>query len=261
MGKLLFYKTYQSCLKKGKKYEIEINKPRVCNHCELINCKIADDYSKYNLTDFFKIISLEPLDGNFIPDLLLINESGERVYIELAVTHKSSPKKIASGSRIIEITIDKEDDFELLSSCVLSVKDNRVEFMNFNPDPVTGNFSTECRNTVSVFILEKGGSAKIKERVHWYSYEKLIKEYYCKIVQKNRNLAYIQELEQAYLKGFTVKNCFLCRYHSKQTSNQLEKNFFMTAFCECQKKLYESNHAVRCSDYEPDKKVFRFSHH
>jgi len=263
VGKFLFYETYQSCVRSGRKYEIELMHPKICTHCELVNCKLGETYAKHNLTDHFKEISLEHLDGNFIPDLLLSNKSGERVYIELAVTHKSSPHKISSGIRIIEIALKTEDDFELLTSCVLSDKDSRVKFMNFTPAPVAGNLVTECRNTVSVFILNKDGSADIREKVFWHSYENHIKgkECYCKIVQNNRNLAYLQELERVYLDDLAVKNCFLCRHHRKQTINQLAKNFLMAASCEYQKKVYDPNHAVGCSDYRPDKAVFRFSHH
>ena len=103
MGKLLFYETYQSCLKNGKKYEIEIKKPRVCNYCKDITnyckeatiCKMADQLVRYDLTEYFKHISLEKADGDFIPDVQLTNNSGEKIYIEIMVTHESTPQKIA----------------------------------------------------------------------------------------------------------------------------------------------------------------------
>ncbi|MBA1433289.1 MAG: hypothetical protein FAF04_06820 [Epsilonproteobacteria bacterium] len=41
----------------------------------------------------YQSVEIEKKDGDFIPDILLSNSSGEKLYIEFAYTHRSSKKK------------------------------------------------------------------------------------------------------------------------------------------------------------------------
>jgi len=48
---------------------------------------------KIDITKLFKKIDLEKRDSSFIPDLLLKSEK-EKIYVEIAVTHKCSDEKL-----------------------------------------------------------------------------------------------------------------------------------------------------------------------
>ena len=65
-----------------------------------------------NLKSYYPNITLEQRDGAFIPDCMLYNYKGEKVYIE--IKHKSgvSQKKIDSGIPIIEINTFSEKVME-----------------------------------------------------------------------------------------------------------------------------------------------------
>ena len=234
--------------------------PRKCNHCEQVICEMLPELFSYDLTKKFKDIRLEKHDGVFIPDLLLSTESGEKLYVEIAVTHSSSQEKISSGAKIIELKIESEEDLAVIDSCCLSEENVIVEFINFDRKEIKGDYSSECRNGVSVFILNTNGAARIKG-VCWHEYEELLKDKgpYYKLVEFKGSVSvtYRRELEQAYLDGLKICNCFLCRYHGKPTLRQREETG-KSIFCKFLKKLYYSNDAVNCKYYKPDKS--RFSH-
>ena len=147
VGKQLFYETYQSCLNSERLFDIIFERPRLCDRCEQTSaCEMSSRPFSYSLTNSFKNISLEKRDDIFIPDILLKTESGEKLYVEIVVTHYSTQDKMSSGVRLIEIKIESEDDFALIRSCKLSEEDNRVKFINFDRkifNSICPNYMTE----------------------------------------------------------------------------------------------------------------------
>lgn len=260
MGKHLFCETYRDCRENKRAYEIQYNRPCLCTVCkERPPCEMQAELATDDLTKYFTKIDLEKTDNGVIPDLILRSDSGEKMYIEIAVTHLSTEDKKALGTRLIEIKIENEDDLSLISSCKLSENDERVEFINFRRKPIEGDFSSRCYTNVILFILNIDGSSIVKTMT-WYKYKAILQDKgpVYRLMNRDTLDTYIQELEKAYHDGLVVRNCFLCRYHAKAKGYQKKHEDDGPIFCKFQRSVHHSNDAVKCKYYKPDPYVFRF---
>jgi hypothetical protein len=260
VAKQLFYDIYSSCLFERKDaFQIVLEHPRLCSYCmDKGPCALHPQSYNYFLTSFFSKIYMEKPDGSFVPDLLLLNESGDKLYIEIVVTHSVSHDKISSGTKLIEIRIETEDDLSLIRSCMLS-HDPRVSFFNFDPKPINGDFHTECTQDMALFVLNPNGTAVPKE-MKWHEYEHTNKDQWLfhEIVgSRSSPDRFKTQLEAAYIDGYDVRNCFLCRYHAKPTRYQRGESE-KSIFCKLHRCLHFSNYAAKCSCYRVDRKVFHF---
>jgi len=112
LGKSILKTSYDKALSEGTAFHIEYFAPLICNYCKNGTCEVKKELNTFDLTSKFKKISLEKSDGEFVPDLLLETDTGEKIYIEIAVSHYCSSKKQKSGIRIVEIEIKDEADLE-----------------------------------------------------------------------------------------------------------------------------------------------------
>ena len=125
---------------------------------------LLPDYSKCTVEEYDK-------DTGFRPDILLTNEQGDKVYVEILVTHEITQKKIDSGVPIIEIPIYDEDDLELFK-CERNV--GGVSFLDYR---------TSCYNLPNkTFGVEKFCINKINY------VKKAFKEYYEGILKSGSSL-------------------------------------------------------------------------
>ncbi len=108
-----------------------------CTHKDANNnCTRYRNHS-IDLMARYPYLEVEKRDGAFIPDILLSDGKGDKVYIEFANTHYSSDDKKKSGIKIVEIGIRKESDIEKITkSRIINACDN-VELFGFN----TGSFN------------------------------------------------------------------------------------------------------------------------
>lgn len=256
MGKILFEQTYRRCLNNKEPYLIEFKVPIQCNYCEYGPCDNVDEKKKYfDLTTVYKKILIEKRDGEFIPDLLIASEKGEKIYIEIEVTHEVSFEKIQSGIKIIEIGIYDESDLTIFNEKKISLFDPRVQDYNFSPRAEVINSSSMCHRWKSLFLVDKNGKCSIA-RVNFYKIARIQSQYlYSKEIDISSGYVFVQEAILAFLAGVPVKNCFLCRYHAIARYFQRTDND-EPIFCKFYKKPVKSNAAANCSIYRPDKKVF-----
>lgn len=85
-----------------------------------------------NLIEKYTFIDIEKRDGSFIPDVLLRNRHGEKLYIEFAHTHFSSQKKLLSGEKMIEIAIKEEADIErIIQTRNITETSNNIDLYGF----------------------------------------------------------------------------------------------------------------------------------
>ena len=257
MGKKLFVETYNKCLQQGIPYLIEYAVPIVCNFCIHGPCEKDNERATYDLTKTFTFISEEQRDGELIPDVLLKTKSGEKIYIEIAVTHHSSNNKITSGTRIIEFSLNEEEDLDIFNQTKISFFSDDIETFNFNPAPINRKLEKQCHKEISYFIVLSNGKCKINTvAIYEFDRVKTTSQQYITKVPYPSAYTFIEEAEKAFLKGVKVKNCFLCRYHAVNTSlNLLEEN--KPIFCKFYKSTKKSNSAASCEIYRPDKNVFK----
>ncbi|MCP4672955.1 MAG: hypothetical protein GY857_16805 [Desulfobacula sp.] len=254
IGKLLFEKTYKTALAQKIPYTITYFVPRKCNACQHSLCEIPQTTKTWDLTKQFKFINVEKQDGQFIPDLLLKTQSQEKIYIEIAVTHKAEKNKIDSKTRIIEFCIEQESDFEILMQNHISVEDERISLFNFFPQPIVGDYHQKCNKLIYYFVVYKSGKCILtsKNRFQFHRFKKYSASLYIKIVEYNHPDIFIKEVQTAFLQGVSVKNCFLCRYHALNTCVHDTKPIF----CKFYKKTKDSNFAFECEIFRPDPNAF-----
>ena len=84
-----------------------------------------------DLKYYFSKIDIESSDGQWRPDCMLSNESGEKLFVEICHTHRVTDEKIATGIPIVEIIVESEEDLERLASSNLLRKDN-VRYRVYN---------------------------------------------------------------------------------------------------------------------------------
>ena len=87
----------------------------------------------YDLKKWYTDCLVEKKVGDFIPDLCLIDNTGqhEPIFIEIWSKHKSSEKKMASNNKIIEIKLKSVNELEWLTQRPI-VESETVSFNNFD---------------------------------------------------------------------------------------------------------------------------------
>lgn len=106
---------------------------------------------EYDLKQFYDTATCEGDYDGFTADVLLTSSSKKRrpVFLEVAVTHPCKPEKIASGHKIIELYVEKEEDAycDLIESpqSIYYNKKVRIKFHNFEKD----NSLKECPHHAS----------------------------------------------------------------------------------------------------------------
>ena len=178
LGKKLFVEMFEHCLTNKISLSVDFLQQGVCNskECPLGATKPCEGSSrtgKFNLTPNYSKCSVEQYDAEtgFRPDILLTNEQGDKVYVEIVVTHETTQKKIDSGIPIIEIPIYDEDDLELFK-CERNV--GGVRFLDYR---------TSCYNLPNkTFGVEKFCINKINY------VKKAFKEYYEGVLKSGSSL-------------------------------------------------------------------------
>ena len=283
LAKLLLKKKFQE-----GGFEIEISQYSLCKESENClfenNCKVLVD-KKYDLRRYYDTCEEEQYVDGFCADLLITGEGRCPILVEIYVSHKCSNQKINSGHRIIEIPINSETDIEYFCKNVIAEKEG-VRFYGFKRKLAKREFIA-CKK-LSRFILHKSGAAIVKsiscERQHdrddCFSLLELNMDYYHSNFVSNTDTddAYYFEdydAEHDYLyrtlemgetplniglvyavnKGFSFKNCHLCKYAR-------DDSFGGGIFC-CMSKKYgtpcnpNQKNASSCSYYTLNREMVR----
>lgn len=251
LAKRVLCETYQQCLADGSPFTIEYYGPRICNHCAHHGpCTVNPALYRTDLTQIFKKVDMESRVGAFIPDILLVSDKDDKLFIEIAVTHFSEESKTGSGFRIVEIAIESEDDIDLIRRKMLSVLDTRVTMMNFRVKPVTGGFYHECPRETSYFRLHKSGKSIIITGPTW-EYDKLLSVGECvEKVDYPTPDVYAEKVREHFEAGRHIMNCLLCRFHCIGYRTG-------ASFCKLKKESIDNlNGATDCNKFKvksPDK--------
>jgi len=264
MGKILFKETYQRCLEQKQVYLLEYPRPVFCNFCEHGPCSQGcdDEAATFDLTKAFINIQEEKRDGALIPDLLLTTQNGDKIYVEIAVTHFCSKQKIAFDTKIIEFNIQEQSDLEVFHLTKISSCDYRINLINFRPSPIEINLKNDCVKDVSYFVVFPNGECGLyNDKIYKLDYLLNDKNNYVRNVTNESPDAFLQkdpfplELERAYYNEIKVRDCYLCRYHETNSSYIGSKNP-RTILCKLYDMRTQSNYAAGCHKYTPDLNVF-----
>ncbi|MBO6572864.1 MAG: hypothetical protein JJ958_10515 [Balneola sp.] len=266
LAKTFFINNYKKCLQNSKPFLLEYEESVICTcFFERTNrkCELNERISKFDLTSKFECISLEKSFDGFVPDIRLHSEyHNETIFIEFAVTHKSEKLKIGSNYRIIEYLIESEDDLEVINNPLIPFDNEQILLHNFKLNEVSGDHcSGVCKSTHQVFLLYN----TLKTRISNLTLEELINLNDSNSLKKYSFIEYSQQfsLSEYYImyliayfeEGLSVRNCFLCRYHAKNKKKKTDLSY-KPIFCKFLKSTFNSNDAVECSAYRPDKNVY-----
>ena len=145
-SKVLFAKVYRN----AKSF---IFKYKVFNSCKQAKDERCGKEILYpfDLKVLFPYIKVEKRDGSFIPDCMIFNNNGEKVYIEIKYLSAVSQEKIKNGIRIIEIEIkDDSQMLRIISDKSISEECSAIKLYNFDRNRIksaTYDCQGQCINT------------------------------------------------------------------------------------------------------------------
>lgn len=146
-GKDIFLTLFKNNQKKNLPLSIDYTQTYKCEKkkCEYgvdFPCVRKQEIKKFSLLPRFTKIEIEKHDSQtgLIPDILLTNEKGEKCYVEIAVKHMSTEKKISSGIPLIEFYINSEEDLNALrlssETPITNLEGLNHKFFNMNDNVV-----------------------------------------------------------------------------------------------------------------------------
>lgn len=256
LGKAVFYREYQDCLRQRKPFRLRFPISRNCTHFQEQDGRVCDIGTVsvfYDLTRYFpRILPPETPDGAFVPDITLVSRDGkQRLYVEICVTHPASEEKVNSGTRILEIAVSGEEDLEAVRKHDLTAFGySGVTVYNFNREVVQDFCGGACRNRRGgIFIVyESGLAVALIDSLHEIQ-RKLARN--ARLIVHTEpfnipldNMKFRALLSRAWEQGLPIKNCFLCRYHAQGR--------YETIFCKFLRRGGSSSEAAKCQYYRPD---------
>lgn len=272
LAKLTFEREYCLALANNEPFYIELKIDRRCIACKDALGKVCylESVDKlFDLTKRYKKISLEVKNDEFIPDILLSDLTEEKnLFVEIAVTHEITCKKVESKIPIIEISIQNEDDILLIKERIITQKDSRIRLVNLNIQPEERSIckESECPERIGVFVVYSNGKSilswerlpKAKSLINSHMNGNIL---YCKLIGLGKIWSssdeYKRNLIEAYNNRIDVKNCFLCRYHGENRSYYDDNDDeAKPIFCKFLKIKCKSNYASECQYYKPDERAF-----
>jgi len=137
LGKKIFYETFLQCKKDNIPFYIYASMFNsfsvICKYHGIIKSNecMKQGITRFDLTKIFNSIEYEKNQGKFRPDLTLTNAYGQKIFIEIAVTHFCENEKIESKNKIIEINIENEADINIILERNISEENKKIKFYNF----------------------------------------------------------------------------------------------------------------------------------
>ena len=271
LGKKVFFEEYSKCLNNNSSYYIEYYNYKYCNRLQKkynIICELGPEKKIFDLAEYYDEIIIEKKNDEFIPDLLIRNSKTKKhIYIEIAVTHNSSDKKLNSKNRIIEFSIKKEEDIQEIIDFGKNGNSQNAQFFNFKDKKEIGEFCSKgnCSKKINLFSVEENGKCelliineneiyssikKIKSNYKWLIIELYNNKYFEELhsIEKIHNDLFLQYIAKAYKKKKSVKNCYICRYHAQNPKweYQMERHIF----CKFLKIACHFDKAINCKYYK-----------
>ncbi|MFD2245117.1 competence protein CoiA family protein [Pontibacter ruber] len=264
LGKQVFFNEYNKCLQHGKPFYLVFTRQIFCDSLQSkygFQCHTGEEIFQFDLTKSFNKIVVEKRVDEFIPDLLLVSEEkNEKIFIEIAVTHLSSEKKLNSSFRVIELTIADESDLSIIINHKLS-QNEKLSFYNFNfKDNIKNLCSGSCSHKgFQLGVVFNDGRCLLRPNMtltHAHNYINKLKNeiQYHKLDKADYGSqeGFFRLIGQAAKKGLKVRNCFICRYHTLNEYRSIlwDDDGDKAIFCKFRKIKCTSNEAAVCSYFK-----------
>jgi hypothetical protein len=211
-----------------------------------------------DLSPTFNSIELEQTEGVFIPDLLLRGDGTDRkAFIEIKVTHACSAEKIASGTHIIEISVEDLEDLNKIKS--LGSRNFPLELVHiYNAKELKTGYADFCGIQegidLQVFSVHRNGYCSLKE-VHCDEYigmHQSVKYLYLKHFDKKtkgwweyKNRLHFCVIEANKQFPNKLKSCYVCKHSS------VVREGISHVKCWKNNTFGYSSMAIDCGEFDP----------
>ena len=215
LSKEKLYRYLRSCIENNIPFHIKYNRD-ICLYFDDIICNSCKSQKKYNLLGYYQNVDLEKPSDNFIPDILLESKHKKnQLFIEIAVSHKSSQKK-KEQNKVIEILIENEQDiFDIIRNGI-NENDERISLINFNRSITQSERCNEndCINYIGSHQINEN----IKKKYTVFAFDELRKNQ-CIRIQELAKEDYDNTKIMKYLSCYSkeknnIKIISLCKYYS-----------------------------------------------
>ncbi len=266
LSKYLFYNEYRSCVKNQDPFYVEVKRRQICNSCSdmfNIECVLGYEADKIDLIRYFDQIHVEKKEGGFVADILLSSsKSDNKMFVEFAVTHKSSKSKLQSGYKIIEIVVTDESDLSPVLNRCIDLKSKHVSFINFYTKEIKARLCNPnecCENgPLNVSVLYKDGRCLIVNSIDQvfnalgYKHAGIV-GYIATTTSTHHGVFYKSSVSAFAKNRAKIKNCFICRYHAINSHFQYLHDQQYPIFCKFLKDNFKSTRAISCKYFKMEK--------
>lgn len=269
LGKELFEKHYNNCVENHIPFWLKLNQQKYCNCLDTEfnrKCYLGMELVEIDLTKYYKKIAVEQIEGEFIPDLKLThNDPKNQIFIEIAVTHRSTEKKLDSDIRILELKVDEESDLDVIKQHEISEDNPKIKIINFNRTEINEiKTAANCDKEAELFIVYKSGKCFIKTLPINKIQSERSRLRYSTIFSSIKSQFFENHVIDAYRQNLISKNCYLCANHAKAKPSwdildQID-NMGKAIYCYKNKTRCNSNDAIECIDFRfSEKKMNEYS--
>lgn len=253
LAKRVFVAEYERCLREGRPFQLVRQTHGRCSFYKEqfdFTCPRTES-RRHDLTRWFDRVDVEVVRNGFRADVLLWSERHEEfVFVEMAVTHACEPSKQQSGVRIIEISIETEEDALALRRPHIDDRADGVHLYNFQDSGAPSSCGGNCGHTISMFVVYPNGSAAIQSfPVKEAAGPKFLANVPHKEVLREDHgeggwKLFRRKLREAHFGGTPVRHCFMCRYHGVDRQGA-------GIWCKVKKHVCESNEGAACEIFRP----------
>ena len=247
LAKRAFADSYRAAVAAGNPYYLTLPTKRVCKRWEEklgFVCYREDGAVKFDLTSYFDMASMEQGADGFIADVLLTSSrSHERMLVEIAVTHKCDPSKVASGLRIIELHIDHDGKI----SAFVDGVDATLPWVQLHNFKEQSPIEVGCKSGKSILLSDHPSVVRGMQQKPAVVYSRVVEE-----IEQGLAIGYLagdegyrREAEIALKSGAPIKCCSICRYAGFRTWEK-------PVFCKIKKVEVGVNEAASCEAYRPE---------
>jgi hypothetical protein len=252
LAKNAFYDEYLDALDKKSPFIFVFNRPFECTFFESSLkhiCRGSDD-EDFDLTQKYKKILMEEKIGEFVPDLALLSDTSPTIYIEIAVTHKASVKKISSGIKIIEINIASESDIQPIFNRRISENYPIITTHNIQGKlKIWDKCGGECKKEAEFFVVHPNGKAEIINKLPSKVLSQFQKFEVIHPVIEDANSAHdgfkrlLENLRFHHFSGKKIRSCLLCKHQTIGEESGIK--------CRLKNQKIYATEAIKCDQYDP----------
>lgn len=239
LHKLAKFKIRQAFLS-SKHFLLSYKAKAICSgDCPFIGYPKCDGEKpvEFDLREYYDTCEIEAPYNQFIADLLLSSSTNPKlppVLIEVAVTHKCTEDKINDGIRIIEISIQSEEQIDnIVNSCKFTaVRYNHLDYGYSNENAITlYNFNKiESFDPTGIFYEYNDYYSRKNTIVFWLNSQGTFRSFDCNCYEVGKKLPpnvhyYVtktatpfKDIFQEFSKrGVKIRNCFLCKFSTQDS--------------------------------------------